>query len=54
MTFDEDNKVIIETMDITEASSFIRFLKSEILRHKQDIEQAKDLIFQVKDKFKLP
>ena len=50
MTFDEENKVIIETMDAPECKAFIKFLKSEIYRHIQDIEQAQELIGKVREK----
>ena len=47
MKFDDDNKVIIETLTEVEASAFIKFLQSEILRHQRDIEDAKKLIERV-------
>jgi len=50
MKFDEQNKVIIETMDKTECRVFIKFLKSEIYRHFKDIDQAEELIQKVRDK----
>jgi len=53
MKFDEVNKVIIETMNIDEAKAFVKFLKSEILRHEMDINQARDLIYEVCLKFKI-
>ncbi len=53
MRFNEENKVIIETMNGHEARAFVKFLKSEILRHQFDIKQARDLIYQVVFKFKL-
>jgi len=51
MEFDDYNLVIIETMNIAEASAFIMFLGSEILRHKDDITKAQLLIKQVASKF---
>ena len=45
--------VIIDTMDKSEASSFVKFLKSEIIRHGDDIKQAYDLIKVVEEKFNL-
>ena len=34
MRFDETNKVIIETMNEAEARAFVKFLTSEIARHR--------------------
>ena len=51
MKFDKVNKVIVETMDINEAKAFIKFLQSEIARHRMDIDNARDLIFDVCFKF---
>ena len=53
MKFDEENKVIVESMNCIEASAFIKFLQSEIARHKQDIVQAKELIKTVQRRFSL-
>ncbi len=53
MRFDETNKVIIDSMNQDEAKVFIKFLKSEIVRHELDIDNAKDLIHDVCFKFKL-
>ena len=53
MIFDEENKVIIETMDASEAKAFVKFLKSEIARHKMDIDNAKNLIYDVCLRFKI-
>ena len=53
MKFLENNKVIVDSMSRDEASAFVKFLKSEMLRHQFDIEQARALIFQVVNKFKL-
>ena len=36
--------VIIETLTKDEASAFIKFLESEIIRHQEDIEGARDKI----------
>ncbi len=52
MKFNEQSKVIIETLNVNEASAFIKFLESEIIRHEDDIHQARDLIITVKLKFK--
>ncbi len=40
----KSHKVIIDSLNYAEAGAFIKFLQSEILRHKDDIQQAKDLI----------
>ena len=53
MDFNSDNKVIIDSMDRTEAKAFIKFLESKILRHQKDIQQADGLIMEVKVKFDL-
>ena len=53
MTFDERQKVIIETLNIDEARAFIKFLKSEIIRHQRDIEDAWDLRKTVKEMYNL-
>jgi len=42
--FNDEHKVIIGTMNKAEASAFVKFLKSEILRHHDDIKQARELI----------
>lgn len=44
MIFNEAHLVIVETLDTVEASAFIKFLESEIIRHEDDIKQARDLI----------
>jgi len=51
MEFDKEHKVIISTLSIVEASAFIKFLQSEILRHQQDITDAAKLIMIVKEQF---
>ena len=51
MEFDETNKVIIETMNKEQAIVFVLFLRSEISRHYMDIENAEDLIQEVKGRF---
>ena len=51
MKFNEENKVIIDTMNQDEARAFVKFLKSEMLRHELDIDQARDLIYEVCFKF---
>ena len=53
MRFDETNKVLIDSMDEKEASAFVKFLKSEIARHKMDIDEAVKLIIKVANKFQL-
>lgn len=53
MDFDKENKVIIDTLEPNEAKAFIKFLKSEIARHQMDIDNARDLIYEVALKFKL-
>ena len=47
MKFDETNKVIIDTMNISEAKAFVKFLQSEIARHEMDIDNADKLICDV-------
>ena len=47
MKFDETNKVIIETLNRSEARAFVLFLKSEIARHKMDIDNAYNLCYTV-------
>ena len=53
MQFDIEHKVIIDTMDESEASAFVKFLQSEIMRHHMDISNAYELIAKVKLKFNL-
>ena len=53
MVFDEENKVIIESLNQEQAKAFIKFLESEILRHKVDIQQAEDLIKKVRNMYRL-
>ena len=53
MEFDITHKVIIDTMTREEASAFVKFLRSEIKRHHQDIEDAEILIDIVKEKYNL-
>ena len=53
MKFDETNKVIIESMNHDEAIAFIKFLQSEIARHEMDIDNARELIYEVCSKFKI-
>jgi hypothetical protein len=48
MIFNENHKVIITSLNKDEAKAFIKFLKSEIIRHMDDIHQAEDLIALVK------
>ncbi len=47
MRFDEENKVLIKTLDEPEARAFVKFLQSEIARHEMDIENARELIEKV-------
>lgn len=44
MEFNPEHKVIINTLSRIEAKAFIKFLESEIIRHQDDINQAKHLI----------
>jgi hypothetical protein len=53
MRFDPEDKVIIDTMNRTEAKAFVKFLESEVRRHWADISNAMSLIQEVKEKFKL-
>ena len=53
MEFTDEHKVIINSMNEMEAKIFIIFLKTEIIRHCDDIEQAEKLIEVVKEKFEL-
>lgn len=53
MQFSEECKVIIDSMNKTEARSFVLFLRSEIARHKLDIDNAVALIHTVVNKFQL-
>ena len=52
MRFNDKCKVIIETLSESEARAFVLFLKSEITRHQMDIENARDLLYEVCFKFK--
>jgi len=53
LKFDETNKVIIETMNRSEAVAFCKFLTSECSRHLADIDQATQLKLKVIEKFSL-
>ena len=53
MKFDDQCKVIIDTMDESEAKAFIKFLASEIFRHMRDIDDARKLVKTVEEKFRL-
>jgi len=53
MEFNKEHKVIIETMNEIEARAFILFLESEIIRHFDDIKQARILKEVVRNKFDL-
>lgn len=44
MEFNKEHKVIIGTLNKDEARAFVKFLLSEIVRHHDDINQAKSLI----------
>ncbi len=44
MKFSDEHKVIVSSMNKTEAKIFIVFLETEIIRHQDDINQAKSLI----------
>ena len=52
MKFNEE-KVIIDTLTPIEAKAFVKFLKSEIARHQMDIDNARDLCYDVCMKFKI-
>ena len=47
MEFNSEHKVIINTLSRIEAKAFIKFLESEIIRHEDDIELARQLIKEV-------
>jgi len=53
MRFDEQHMVLINSLTTEEASAFIKFLKSEILRHEMDIKNARNLIYKICMKYKL-
>jgi len=53
MQFNQECKVLIESMNKQEASAFVKFLRSEISRHQMDITNAVELIHQVVNKFHL-
>jgi len=53
MIFNSQHKVIIDTLTTDEAKAFVKFLKSEIIRHEDDINQARDLIYRVCFQFKI-
>ncbi len=44
MRFNLEHKVIIDSLSRHEARAFVKFLKSEIIRHQDDISQAVELI----------
>ena len=48
MIFNNQHKVIVNSLSKDEARAFIKFLESEIIRHEDDINQAKSLIGLVK------
>lgn len=47
MIFNKQHLVIIESLNLEEARAFVKFLESEIIRHREDIINAQDLINQV-------
>lgn len=49
MEFNNEHKVIINTLSESEARAFIKFLQSEIIRHEDDIKQAHELIKMVRN-----
>jgi hypothetical protein len=53
MKFDDECKVIVETLNKNEARAFVKFLKSEMARHQMDIDNARDLCYTVINKYKL-
>ena len=48
MEFNEQHKVIVNTLSRIEAKAFVKFLESEIVRHADDIRLAQELIRVVK------
>ena len=53
MLFDDNNFVVLDTMNQEQARAFILFLKSERRRHQKDIYDIDDKIELVEKKFKL-
>ena len=53
MIFNNEHKVIIDSLSRDEAVAFVKFLRSEIIRHEDDIQQARDLIYKVCYRFKI-
>jgi hypothetical protein len=51
--FNKQHKVIINTLSKDEATAFLSFLNSEIIRHWDDIKQAYDLMKMVAKKFNI-
>ena len=49
----ETEKVLIDSMNKDEARAFVKFLRSEITRHLDDILDARELIEKVVERFKL-
>ncbi len=49
MIFNEQHKVIINSLNEDESRAFVKFLESEIIRHEDDIQQTRDLISLVHD-----
>jgi len=52
MIFNEQHLVIIDTLNEAESSAFVKFLKSEIIRHQDDIRQAQSLVELLECRFK--
>ena len=53
MRFNDENLVIINTMSKAEAKAFIKFLESEIIRHRRDVYECFVLIHKVEERFEL-
>ena len=51
MIFNEHHLVIIDSLNPDEARAFVKFLESEIIRHRDDIIHAQELINRVILKF---
>ena len=47
MKVDKEHMVIINSLTLDEAHAFVKFLESEILRHREDIIETQDRINQV-------
>jgi len=53
MKFDDEYKVIVDSMNTPEARAFVLFLKSEIVHHQIDIDNALSLCYTIINKFHL-